>query len=93
MTKAIMVDGMYAKAELPTKVLAENIYDALLESVREALFEEDSVILTGIGSFHVVDRAARTGRNPGTGESIAIPARKVVRFTMGKKIQNAVAGR
>lgn len=87
MTKAGMVEQIKEKAGLSTKVAAEKVYDAVLETVRDALIGGDSAIFTGLGSFRVVQRAERAGRNPGTGEVIRIPSCKVVRFTPGKKIR------
>ncbi|SKA73752.1 HU family DNA-binding protein [Desulfobaculum bizertense] len=87
MTKAGMVEQIKEKADLQTKVLAEKVYDAVLESVRDALVSGESAMFTGLGSFRVVQRAERAGRNPGTGEVIRIPSCKVVRFTPGKKVK------
>lgn len=90
MTKAELVDKIQAKADLPTRTKAENALDAVIECVREALAQGDSVTFTGFGSFKVVERAARKGRNPHTGEEIDIPAGKVVKFTPGKVLKSAV---
>lgn len=90
MTKAGIVEQIKDKAGLNTKVQAEKVLDTIVESAREALLGGDNAILTGFGSFKVVQRAARTGRNPGTGEMIRIPACKVVKYTMGKRIKSAI---
>ena len=57
---------------------------ALLAVIREALAQGQKISLPGLGSFFVVLHAARTGRNPGTGETIAISARKRVHFKASK---------
>ena len=91
MTKAGLVEMIKEKAELGTKVQAEKVLDTIIESAREALISGESAIFTGFGSFKVVKRACRTGRNPGTGEAIKIPACKVVKYTMGKRIKSSVS--
>ncbi|BBD08133.1 HU family DNA-binding protein [Desulfovibrio ferrophilus] len=90
MTKAGLVERIKDKAGLNTKVQAEMVLDTIVESARDALLEGDSAIFTGFGSFKVVQRAARTGRNPGTGEMIRIPECKVVKYTMGKRVKGAI---
>jgi len=90
MTKAEFVEKIYTKANLTSKTQAEAALDATLETVIEALMDGDSVVFTGFGSFKVADRAARKGRNPRTGEELVIPATKVVKFTPGKMLKEAV---
>ncbi|MDM8365473.1 HU family DNA-binding protein [Bacillus thuringiensis] len=65
--------------------------DTLLESIQQALQNGDNVQLIGFGSFEVRERAAREGRNPQSGESIAIPARKVPAFKAGKQLKEAIS--
>ena len=77
MTKAELVEKIHAKAGLPTKAKAEEALDAV-------------VTFTGFGSFKVVARAARKGRNPRTGKEITIPASKVAKFTPGKGLKDAI---
>ena len=62
----------------------------MIDSVTGALKEGDSVVLVGFGTFTVRDRAARTGRNPQTGEEIQIAAAKVPAFKAGKALKDAV---
>ncbi|EKS8372196.1 HU family DNA-binding protein [Bacillus thuringiensis] len=64
--------------------------DSVFASIRETLQNGDNVQLIGFGSFEVRERAAREGRNPQTGESITIPARKVPAFKAGKALKEAV---
>ncbi len=90
MTKAQLVEKIYAKAGLPTKTLAENALDAVIASLREALANGESVTFTGFGTFKVVERAARKGRNPRTGSEITIPASKVAKFTPGKLLKESL---
>lgn len=89
MTKAELVEKIHAKAGLPTKAKAEEALDAVVASLREALAAGESVTFTGFGSFKVVARAARKGRNPRTGKEITIPASKVAKFTPGKGLKDS----
>ena len=62
--------------------------EAFIDSVTEALKEGDKVQLMGFGTFEVKERAARTGRNPSTGEAIEIPASKTPTFKAGKGLRD-----
>ena len=84
MTKAELVQKIHAKAGLPTKAQAEAALDALVATLTEAMKAGDSVTFTGFGSFKVIERAARKGRNPRTGMEINIPAGRAVKFTRGR---------
>ncbi len=90
MTKAELVEKIYAKAGLPTKSMAESALDAVVVTLREALAEGESVTFTGFGTFKVSHRAERKGRNPRTGEEITIPASKVAKFTPGKLLKESL---
>ena len=89
MTKAELIDAMAASAAI-SKTAAEAALQGLLGSVQAALKKGDKVTLTGFGTFSVGARAARTGRNPQTGESITIKAAKVPRFKPGTELKAAV---
>ena len=73
------------------KKVAEEAVGCVLESITAALKKGDSVTLVGFGTFKVAKRAARTGRNPQTGKPLKIKAKKVPKFTAGKKLKDAVA--
>jgi nucleoid DNA-binding protein len=73
------------------KKVAEEVVGCVLESITAALKKGDSVTLVGFGTFKVAKRAARTGRNPQTGKPLKIKAKKVPKFTPGKKLKDAVA--
>lgn len=79
MNKTGLVNEIAAKAQL-NKVDAKKALEATLETIAEALKNEDKVQLIGFGTFAVVDKPERTGINPLTKEKIVIPARKVVKF-------------
>ena len=90
MSKKEFVDA-YAKATGETKKRAEELVNQFLDSVEEVLLNGDSVQFVGWGTFEVNERAARTGINPQTKEEIQIPAKKVVKFKVGKKLADNVA--
>mgnify|MGYP001306844947 CR=1 FL=1 len=73
-----------------SKTEAERALDAVVDVVKDALKAGDSVNLVGFGSFVVRTRAARTGRNPRTGENITIAASKVPAFKPGKALKDAI---
>ncbi|MDE6113846.1 HU family DNA-binding protein [Barnesiella sp. WM24] len=87
MNKTDLVNAIAEKANL-TKVDAKNALDACLEAITGALENNDKVALIGFGTFSVTEKAARTGINPRTKETIDIPARKVVKFKPGAEISN-----
>ncbi|MED1469820.1 HU family DNA-binding protein [Bacillus salipaludis] len=64
--------------------------DVLLETISNTLAKEEKIQLVGFGTFEVRERAARTGRNPQTGEEMQIPASKVPAFKPGKELKKAV---
>jgi len=89
MTKTDLVNAVAAKTSM-TKADADKSVNAVLDSVRSALAKGEKVTLTGFGTFEVRKRAARTGRNPRTGEVISIPATKTPAFRAGKGLKEAV---
>lgn len=89
MNKSDLIAGMAAESGV-TKADAEKVLNAFLSQVEKALSAGDKVQLTGFGSFEVKKRAERTGRNPKTNETIAIPASKTPVFKAGKALKDAV---
>lgn len=89
MNKAELIQAVAAKSGL-TKKDAEAAVAAVIESVTEALKAGDKVSLVGFGNFVVKARAARTGKNPQTGEAIEIAACKVPAFVAGKALKDAI---
>jgi len=87
--KSELIDKVAASADIP-KAVAGRALDAVIESITGALQEGDSVVLVGFGTFSVKDRAARTGRNPQTGNPIEIAAAKIPGFKAGKALKDAV---
>lgn len=89
MNKTDLIDAIATAADLP-KASAGRALDAVIESITAALKSNDQVTLVGFGTFAVKERAARTGRNPKTGESIEIKASKQPGFKPGKALKDAV---
>ena len=67
-----------------SKTQANNAIDAFINTTMSSLKKGDKLVLVGFGTFLVYKRSARKGRNPKTGKSLNIPARKVVKFRVGK---------
>lgn len=89
MTKQDLVEALAKKADL-SKREAGDVLNVFLSEVTKSLKAGRDVVLTGFGAFKVVKRKARTGRNPQTGKTIKIPARRVVRFKPGAELKKAV---
>ena len=89
MNRKELVDAVANKAELSKKD-AESFLNGFIEAVTEELKSGGSVNLVGFGSFKVAARAAREARNPRTGETLKVPARKVPAFKAGKDLKAAL---
>jgi DNA-binding protein HU-beta len=89
MTKANLVEKM-AKDSGRSKAGAEKPLNSLVDAITKTLKKGNKVALVGFGSFSVGKRKARTGRNPQTGATIKIAARKVPKFSAGKTLKDAV---
>jgi len=89
MNKNDVIDAVSERTGL-AKSDAARAVEAVLATVTEALQKGDTVAMSGFGSFLAKARAARTGRNPRTGEPIAIPASRVPSFKAGKALKDAV---
>ena len=93
MTKADFILALKdALPELfPTKTSAEKAYTTFCKILADAAVSQDGVRLPRIGTFTITHRAARTGRNPKTGQAIRISARKAVKFTPSQSLSAKVA--
>ncbi|KEI69338.1 HU family DNA-binding protein [Endozoicomonas elysicola] len=89
MRKPDLVNVIADEADI-TKDKATQALNAVLEAITGALQSEDTVNLVGFGTFEQRSRAARTGKNPQTGETIQIKASKTVAFKPGKALKDAV---
>ena len=89
MNKSDLVEAMSVNAGI-SKAAAGKALDAMMKSITGELMTGGRVSLVGFGSFSVSARAARDGRNPQTGATIKIPARKVVKFKAGSELKDSV---
>jgi len=89
MNKTELIDAMAADAGI-SKAAAKKSLESFLGNVEGALKKGNRVSLVGFGSWSVSERAARDGRNPQTGATIKIAAKKVVKFKAGSELGNAV---
>ncbi|WP_413284029.1 HU family DNA-binding protein [Vibrio sp. MA40-2] len=88
MNKTQLVEKIAENADI-SKASAGRALDAVIDAVTETLKAEEQVALVGFGTFSVRTRAARTGRNPKTGEEIQIAEAKVPAFKAGKALKEA----
>ncbi len=89
MNKTELIDAMAADAGI-TKAAAKKALESFLGNVQKSLKKGNRVSLVGFGSWSVSKRNAREGRNPSTGKTIKIPAKKVVKFKAGSDLGHAV---
>jgi DNA-binding protein HU-beta len=82
MNKADMVEGVSKLTG--SRVEAQRIVDFLFSAMRDALRKSEKVVVQGFGSFHVVMRKPKKGRNIKTGQEVLIPARPAIKFRKGK---------
>ena len=90
MTKTELVTHVAGRLPCLTLKDAEIIVDAIFESMADALAQGDGIEVRGFGSFKVANRGAREGRNPKTGESVHIPAKKLPLFRIGKELHERI---
>lgn len=89
MNKSQLIERV-AEATGKTKKESTHLVETVLETISEALQNGEKVSLIGFGNFEVRERAARTGRNPQTGEEIQIEASRIPAFKPGKQLKEAV---
>lgn len=89
MNKSELVEAVAAATDSGKSSAAASV-EAVLDSITSALRQGDKVALTGFGTFEVRNRAARTARNPQTGETIQVKASKAPAFKAGKALKDAV---
>ncbi len=87
MNKTELVRAVAEKADL-TLAVAGDAVNAAVEAIVNALAEGEEVAVLGFGTFKVAERAARTARNPQTGETIEVPASKAVTFKVSKAVKD-----
>jgi len=89
--KATLIEKMAKDAGI-TKTAAATAVDSFILGITQSLKKNQRVTLVGFGTFGVSKRKARTGRNPQTGETIKIKAKKAVRFKAGKQLEKTLNG-
>jgi DNA-binding protein HU-beta len=89
MTKSELARVLAEDLELPRRQVTE-LVEALLDKITAVLKSGDKVALTPFGQFRIRDRAARIARNPQTGEPVNVPAKRVLKFTAGRTLKEAV---
>ena len=89
MTKADLVERVAKEAEM-TKKDAEQLVEIVFDSIIGSLNAGEKIELRGFGSFRVRQRNARKGRNPKTGDSVSIPAKRVAYFKPGKELKELI---
>jgi len=89
MNKSELIEAMAEAADI-SKAAAGRALDGMVEAITGAMKDGEQVSLVGFGTFSVKERAARTGRNPRTGEEIQIAASKIPGFKAGKALKDAV---
>ncbi len=90
MNKAELIEQVASQTRLTKRACGEAV-GAVVSAISDCLSRGEKVTLVGFGTFGVRQRKARTGRNPQTGESINIPAKKVPKFTSGKGLRDKVS--
>lgn len=90
MNKAELVEEVARQTGLTKKVSKEAV-DAVISTIADSLSKREKITLVGFGSFKVMTRKSRRGRNPRTGEEIQIPAKEVPKFDAGKDLRQAVS--
>jgi integration host factor subunit beta len=91
MNKSEMIEALAAKKEISFKK-AEEIVNTVFDAMTSALLNGDRIEIRGFGSFVVNEYEAYTGRNPKTGESIAVKPKKLPFFKVGKELKERIAG-
>lgn len=89
MNKVELIGAVASKSEISKKDV-EKVINAFTNVVADALVDGDKVQLVSFGTFEVVERAERQGRNPATGEAMTIAASKSPKFKAGKALKDAV---
>ena len=89
LNKTQLIGAVSTSAGL-TKVDAEKAINGVITTITQELANHGSVTLVGFGTFSVYERAARIGKNPRTGDTIKIPAKKVPKFKAGKALAEVV---
>ena len=91
MNKADLINKVHEVLDT-TKVEAEKVVDCVFDTITDVMKDGDQVSVAGFGIFEGKMKAAGTARNPRTGETVDVPAKRVPKFKAGKKLKDTVAG-
>ena len=89
-TKADIVEHLHDELGL-NKAECKELVEDFFQEIKDSLINNEAVKLSGFGNFELIDKKARPGRNPKTGEDITISARRVVTFRAGNKLRKKIA--
>ena len=87
--KAGMVKSIHDQLGLP-KNKSEDLFESVLEIIKQSLVNGEEVMISGFGKFYVIDKKARNGRNPHTGEHMIIEPRRIVSFRCARKLKDSM---
>ncbi|MFW6323652.1 MAG: integration host factor subunit alpha [Desulfovibrionales bacterium] len=87
LTKADIVDQIYEQTDR-NRAEVKNQVEILLKTMKDAIKEDQSLLISGFGKFESYEKKARKGRNPQTTESITLPSRKVIVFRLSRKFRS-----
>jgi DNA-binding protein HU-beta len=90
MTKADFIKLLKEKGDFESLAAAERGFAGFVKCLETAIVKKKGFTILGFGSFKVVNRKGRKGRNPQTGKPITIPAKRVVKFTASQKIKSSL---
>ena len=89
MTKSELIEELSTRIDVPKK-RAEDVVNAVFDSMKDALLEDDRIEIRGFGSFSIREYQAKKGRNPRTGASVNVGEKKSVHFKAGKELRERV---
>jgi len=93
LTKAHIVEALFAQNIFFTKPESAQVIDTLFELIKKSLQNGEEVLISGFGKFSVKEKRARRGRNPQTGEPMMLPSRKVVTFKCSGVLRAGINGK
>lgn len=90
MNKSDLIEYVSTLDDVQSKAAAKRVVDLAVDKIVEAIASGEALSIAGLGTFYVVARESREGRNPQTGEALTIPAKSVPKFRAGSKLKAAV---
>ncbi|MBS1114796.1 MAG: ihfB [Nitrospirae bacterium] len=90
MTKSVLIEKVAEKVEGLTRNQTEIVVETVFESIKKALIQGEKIEIRGFGNFRLKTRNPRKARNPKTGETVAVPGKKVLYFKVGKALKESL---